>query len=65
MKEHSATSTTITFVPEAKLEHAQETLRLQRVDVLDLQEAMLANQVVPIIHRSEPRIGVPFSALND
>jgi hypothetical protein len=38
---------------------------MQRVDVLDLQQAIVANQMVPIAHKLEPRSGIPFSALND
>ena len=50
---------------EMKSEHQQEALPLQRVDVLNLQPAIVANQMVPITHRIEPKTGVPFSALND
>jgi hypothetical protein len=46
-------------------EQPEETLQLQRVDVLDLQQAIVANQLIPITHRGEPGNGVPFSALND
>jgi hypothetical protein len=65
MQDHTQTRNTVQSVAVRNLEQRQEELRLQRVDVLNLQEAIIANQMVPITHRNEPRTGIPFSALND
>jgi len=46
-------------------EERHEAVRLQRINVLDLQQTTSAVQVIPITYRIEPRSGVPFSALND
>jgi hypothetical protein len=48
-----------------KPEPRQDALRRQRVTVLDLQQTIVANPLIPITHRTEVSGGVPFSALND
>jgi hypothetical protein len=65
MQNHTQTRNTLQTAAEAKPEQRQEALRLQAIDVLDLQQAIVANQLIPITHRSEPKNGIPFSALND
>ena len=65
MQNQTETANTAQGASDKEPEQRPEALRLQRVDVLDLQQAIVANQLIPIIHRSEPGNGVPFSALND
>jgi hypothetical protein len=65
MQNHIQTRNTVQAATNTKPEPPQDTLRQQRVDVLDLQQAIVANQLIPITHRNEPNGGVPFSALND
>jgi hypothetical protein len=65
MQNHTQTRNAVQAASETKPESRQDTLRRQRVDVLDLQQAIVANQLIPITHRSELSSGVPFSALND
>ncbi len=65
MQNHTQPKNTVQSAADAKPKQRQETLRLHRVDVLDLQQVIVANQLIPITHRSEPNNGVPFSALSD
>lgn len=67
MQNHTRTASTTNLDPRLQLfpNEPERTTRLQRVDVVDLQQSMVANQLVPIIHKTEAGAGVPFSALND
>ena len=65
MQSHTQTRNSVPTEADVKPEQRGEGLRLQRVDVLDLQQAIIANQLIPITHRSAPNNGIPFSALND
>ena len=65
MQNHPQTTNTGNTLSEMKSEQRHEARQLQRVDVLDLQQVIIANQMVPIVHKTGPGNGVPFSALND
>jgi hypothetical protein len=65
MPNHTQTRNTGQSAADVKPERRREGLQVQRVDVLDLQQAIVANQVVLITYTNEPGSGIPFSALND